>query len=141
MLRFCIKIVPVEIIKYIFEMRCLVLEYVKAFLVGGLICVLGQILIDRTKLTAARILVLFVICGCLLGGLGIYEKIVEFGGAGATVPLPGFGYVLAKGVKQEIDKVGIFGIITGGLKAGAAGIASAMIFSFLTALVADPKEK
>lgn len=117
------------------------LEFIKAFLVGGSICVIGQVLIDRTKLTAARILVLFVILGCLLGGLGIYEKIVEFGGAGATVPLPGFGYILAKGVKEEIDKVGAFGIMTGGFKAGAAGIAAAMIFSFLTAMVTNPKEK
>jgi stage V sporulation protein AE len=121
--------------------RCFLLEFIKAFLVGGFICVIGQILIDKTKLTAARILVFFVILGCLLGGLGIYEKIVEFGGAGATVPLPGFGYILAKGVKEEIDKVGIFGIMTGGLKAGAAGISAAMIFSFLIALVADSNEK
>ena len=117
------------------------MEFVKAFLVGGSICVVGQVLIDKTKLTAARILVLFVILGCLLGGFGIYERIAEFGGAGATVPIPGFGYILAKGVREEIDKVGIFGIITGGLKAGAAGIAAAMIFSFLVAMVADPKEK
>ncbi len=117
------------------------MEYLRVFLVGGLICVLGQILIDRTKLTAGRILVIFVILGCVLGGLGWYEKIIEFGGAGATVPLPGFGYLLAKGVKKEIDVNGAYGILTGGLKAGAAGIAAAMVFSFLAALVFDPKEK
>lgn len=117
------------------------MEFVKAFLVGGSICVLGQVLIDKTKLTAARILVVFVVLGCLLGGLGIYGKIVEFGGAGATVPIPGFGYILAKGVKEEIDKIGAFGIMTGGFKAGAAGISAAMIFSFLVAMITDSKDK
>ncbi len=117
------------------------MEYLRVFIVGGLICVLGQILIDKTKLTAGRILVLFVVLGCLLGGVGIYEKIIKFGGAGATVPLPGFGYLLAKGVKEEIDKKGAFGILTGGMKAAASGISAAMVFSFLVALVFNPKEK
>ncbi len=117
------------------------MEYVKAFLVGGIICTIGQILIDKTKITSARILVLFVVAGCILGGLGIYEKIVDFGGAGATVPLPGFGYLLSKGVKQEIDNKGISGILTGGIKAAAAGITSAMLFGFLASVAFNPKEK
>ncbi len=117
------------------------MEYIKAFIVGGIICVIGQVIVDKTKLTNARILVLFVVIGCLLGGLGYYEKLVEYAGAGATVPLPGFGYLLSKGVKQEIESKGISGILTGGLKAGAAGITAAMVFSFLAALVFNPKEK
>ncbi len=117
------------------------MEYLKAFLVGGLICVIGQIFIDKTKLTSARILVMFVVTGCLLGGLGIYEKLIDFGGAGATVPLPGFGYLLWKGVKTEIDSKGFSGILTGGLQAAATGITAAMVFSFLAALIFNPKEK
>ena len=117
------------------------MAYINAFLVGGLICMIGQILIDKTKLTAARVLVLFVVLGCILGGLGVYERIVEFGGAGATIPLPGFGYALAKGVKEEIDRSGFIGILTGGLKATAAGITAAVLFGFLSSLVFNPKEK
>lgn len=117
------------------------MDYINAFIIGGIICVLGQILIDKTKLTSARILVLFVVIGCILGGLGIYEKIVEIGGAGATVPLPGFGYALAKGVMKEVDEAGFLGIFTGGLKGTSAGIASAIVFSFLAALVFNAKEK
>ncbi|HIY04877.1 MAG TPA: stage V sporulation protein AE [Candidatus Anaerotignum merdipullorum] len=117
------------------------MNYVKAFVVGGIICLIGQILIDRTKLTPARILVLFVCIGCLLGGLGIYPQLVEFAGAGATVPLTGFGNLLAKGVKEEIDAVGALGILTGGLKAAAGGVTAAICFAFLAALVAKPKEK
>lgn len=117
------------------------MDYIKAFIIGGLICVIGQILIDKTKLTPARILVLFVMAGCLLQGFGIYEKLVEFAGAGATVPLPGFGYALAKGVMREIDEVGILGVFTGGIKATAGGITSAIMFAFLTAIVFNPKEK
>ncbi len=117
------------------------MEYVNAFIVGGSICVLGQILIDKTKFTSARILVGFVVVGCLLSGLGIYEKVVEIGGAGATVPLPGFGHLLAGGVKEEIDKIGWLGIFTGGLKAASAGITAVMLFSFFNALIFDSKPK
>ncbi len=117
------------------------MDYVNAFFVGGTICVIGQILIDKTKLTSARILVGFVVAGCILSGLGIYEKIVEFGGAGATVPLPGFGHILSEGVKAEIDKAGWFGIFTGGLKSASAGVTAVMFFSFLNALIFDSKPK
>lgn len=117
------------------------MELVKAFLVGGLICVAGQILIDKTKLMSGRILVLFVCLGCILGGLGIYDSVEQFGGAGATVPLTGFGYNLAKGVMEEVDAIGFLGIFTGGMKAAAGGITAAVVFAFLTALVCNPKEK
>ena len=117
------------------------MDYLKAFILGGIICVIGQILIDKTKLTSARILVLFVISGCILGGLGIYEKLVEFGGAGATVPLPGFGYALAKGVMREVDEVGLIGVLTGGLKSASGGITASIIFAFLMAPIFNPKEK
>lgn len=113
----------------------------KAFAVGGAICTVGQILIDKTKLMSGRILVLFVCIGCLLGGLGIYQKIETFAGAGATVPLTGFGFRLAEGVIKEVDSAGFLGIFTGGIKAGAAGITAAVFFAFLAALFADPKEK
>lgn len=113
----------------------------KAFAVGGAICTVGQILIDKTKLMSGRILVLFVCIGCLLGGLGIYQKIEAFAGAGATVPLTGFGFRLAEGVMKEVDSAGFLGIFTGGIKAGAAGITAAVFFAFLAALFADPKEK
>ena len=117
------------------------MDYLSAFIVGGLICVIGQILIDRTKLTSARILVLFVVLGCILQGLGIYEHLVKFAGAGATVPLPGFGYALAKGVMREVDEIGILGIFTGGIKATAGGITCAIVFAFIMALIFNPKEK
>ena len=117
------------------------MEYWNTFWVGGLICVIGQILIDKTKLTSARILVLFVVSGCILGGIGIYEPIKEYAGAGATVPLTGFGYLLSKGVKEEIDAVGALGILTGGLKAAAGGISAAVLFAFFASLLANPKEK
>lgn len=117
------------------------MDYLKAFVVGGLICVIGQILIDKTKLTSARILVLFVVIGCLLGGMGVYQKLVDFAGAGASVPLPGFGNILAKGVKQEIDSYGLIGVLTGGFKASAAGIATAIASAFFTALLFSPKPK
>lgn len=95
-----------------------VLDLLKAFVVGGIICVIGQILIDKTKLTSGKILVFYVCVGCILGGLGLYEPLVEFAGAGATVPLTGFGFRLAEGVMEEIDSIGALGIFTGGLKAG-----------------------
>lgn len=117
------------------------MDYIKAFFVGGLICTVGQILIDKTKLTSARILVVFVVCGCILGGLGWYQKLVEFAGAGASVPLLGFGNSLARGVMQEIDKVGVLGIFTGGLKATAGGISSAIVSAFIMACIFNPKEK
>ncbi len=117
------------------------MDYLKAFVVGGLICVIGQILIGKTKLTSGRILVSFVCIGCILGGLGVYRPLVEFAGAGATVPLTGFGYNLAKGVMSEIDKVGFLGIFTGGLKSAAGGITAAVVLSFFAALIFEPKSK
>ncbi|WP_334308127.1 stage V sporulation protein AE [Anaerotignum sp.] len=117
------------------------MSFLKAFVVGGLICVIGQILIDKTKLTSGRILVLYVCIGCILGGLGFYQPIEEFGGAGATVPLTGFGFRLAEGVMKEVDSAGILGIFTGGLKAAAGGITAAVVAAFLVALVSNPKEK
>ena len=117
------------------------MTFLKAFLVGGIICMIGQILIDKTKLMPGRILVLYVCMGCLLGGLGIYDPIEKWGGAGATVPLTGFGNALAVGVMKEVDTVGILGALTGGLKAGAGGITAAILFAFLVALLSNPKEK
>ena len=117
------------------------MELLKAFLVGGVICVLGQILIDKTKLTSARILVMFVVIGVILGGLGLYQHLVEFAGAGATVPLPGFGNLLARGVIDEINAKGAIGILTGGLKAASAGVMAAVLFSFLASLVFKSKAK
>ena len=117
------------------------LTYLKVFITGGSICMIGQILIDKTKLTPARILVLFVTLGVILTGLGIYEHIVNFGGTGATVPISGFGYTLATGVMEEVDEKGLFGIFTGGATAAAAGITAAIIFGYLAALVSKPDIK
>ena len=114
---------------------------IKAFLVGGFICMIGQILIDKTKMMSGRILVLYVCLGCILGGLGIYQKLEQFAGAGATVPLTGFGFRLAEGVMKEVDSAGFLGIFTGGIKAGAAGITAALFFAFLMTLIAEAKEK
>lgn len=114
---------------------------IKAFVVGGLICIIGQILIDKTKLTSARILVIFVTAGVILGGLGIYEKLVEFAGAGATVPLTGFGNLLAKGAIQKVQQDGFIGAFTGGTAAAAGGIAAAVFFGYIASLVAKPKIK
>ena len=102
------------------------MEYLQAFLVGGLLCLIGQILVDKTSLTPARILVSYVVAGVILGAVGLYEPIAEFGGAGATVPLTGFGYNLAKGVRQAVTEDGFLGIFTGGLKAAAGGITLAI---------------
>ncbi len=113
----------------------------KAFVVGGLICVIGQILIDKTKLTPARILVSFVTLGVILGGLGIYKYLVEFAGAGATVPLTGFGYNLAKGAIKGVKTSGLLGAFTGGIKNAAGGIAAAIFFGYLASLIAKPKMK
>lgn len=117
------------------------MEYVKAFIVGGLICVLGQILIDKTKLTPARILVAFVTMGVVLTAIGIYEPLVEFAGAGATVPLTGFGYTMAKGVLKAVREDGILGIISGGVASASAGIAAAVFFGYIAALVSKPSDK
>ena len=113
----------------------------KAFVVGGLICVIGQILIDKTKLTPARILVSFVTLGVILGGLGIYKYLVDFAGAGATVPLTGFGYNLAKGAIEGVKTSGLLGAFTGGVKSSAGGIAAAVFFGYLASLIAKPKIK
>ena len=113
----------------------------KCFVVGGLICVIGQILIDKTKLTPARILVTFVTLGAILGGLGIYQYLVDFAGAGATVPLTGFGYNLAKGAIEEVKQVGLIGAFIGGVKAAAGGIAAAIFFGYLASLISKPKMK
>lgn len=115
--------------------------FLKAFVVGGLICVIGQLLIDLTRLTPARILVLFVCVGVLLGGLGVYPKLIEFAGAGATVPLTGFGAALAKGVKEAVQKDGFIGIITGGFQACGAGVTVAIISALIVAMLAKPKDK
>lgn len=113
----------------------------KAFIVGGLICVIGQILIDKTKLTSARILVLFVTTGVILGGLGIYKYLIDFAGCGATVPLTGFGNLLAKGAISDVKDLGILGAFTGGIKSAAAGISAAIFFGYLASLVSKPKIK
>lgn len=117
------------------------MDYIKAFIVGGLLCVIGQILIDKTKLTPARILVSYVVIGVFLGAIGVYEPLAEFGGAGATVPLTGFGYNLAKGVKEAINEDGFLGVLTGGLKATAGGITAAITAGLLASLVFKAKDK
>ena len=117
------------------------MEYLKAFIVGGLICVIGQILIDKPKLTPARILVGFVVSGVILSALGFYEPLVEFAGAGATVPLSGFGHTLAKGVRSAVAEKGFLGAFTGGISAAAGGISAALIFGFIIALFFKPKDK
>ena len=116
-------------------------DYINAFLIGGAICVIGQILIDKTKLTPAKVLVAFVSIGTILGALGIYEKLVQIGGAGATVPLPGFGYSLAKATIKEVNEQGLMGAFTGGLKGAAGGITAAIFFGYLMALIFNPKTK
>lgn len=117
------------------------MDYLKAFLVGGGICLLAQLLIDYTKLTPAKILVSFVVLGVILGGLGIYEPLVDFAGAGASVPLLGFGNTLAKGVREAVQEDGFLGILTGGLKATAGGITVAITAGLLASLVFKPKDK
>lgn len=115
--------------------------FLKAFVVGGLICVIGQLLIDLTKLTPARILVSFVCIGVLLGAIGVYQPLVEFAGAGATVPLTGFGASLANGVKEAVQKDGFLGVISGGLQACAAGVTVAILSGLAVALICKPKDK
>ena len=117
------------------------MEYVKAFAVGGALCLIGQILIDKTKWTPARILVSYVVLGVVLGGLGVYEPLTDFVGAGATVPLTGFGNTLAKGVREAVDQQGFLGIFTGGLKATAGGITAAITAGLLAALLFRPRDK
>ena len=117
------------------------MDYLKAFIVGGLLCMIGQILIDKTRLTPARILVSYVVIGVLLGAIGVYEHIVEFAGAGATVPLTGFGYNIAKGVKKAIQEDGFLGILTGGLKATAGGITAAIFAGLLASICFKAKDK
>ena len=117
------------------------MEYIKAFLVGGALCLIGQILIDKTSLTPARILVCYVVVGVLLGAIGVYEPLAEFAGAGATVPLTGFGYTLAKGVKEAIREDGFLGIFTGGLKAAAGGITAAVLAGLVVSLIFKAKDK
>ena len=117
------------------------MDYLKAFLIGGLFCLIGQILIDKTKLTPARILVAYVVAGVVLGAVGVYKPIVEFAGAGATVPLTGFGYNLAKGVREAILEDGFLGIFTGGLKACAGGIAAAVSAGLLASLIFRVRDK
>jgi stage V sporulation protein AE len=117
------------------------MEYLKAFIIGGILCAIGQVFIDKTKLTPARILVGFVVGGVILSALGFYEPLVEFAGAGATVPLSGFGHSLAKGVRSAVIDKGFLGIFTGGLSATAAGISAAIVFGFLIALFFKPKDK
>ncbi len=117
------------------------MEYLKAFLVGGMFCLLGQILIDKTRLTPARILVGYVVSGVILGALGIYEPLVEFAGAGATVPLTGFGYAISKGVREAVQESGFLGVLTGGLKATAGGITAAIAAGLLASILFKAKDK
>ena len=117
------------------------MAYLKAFLVGGIFCLIGQLLIDKTKLTPARILVSFVVIGVFLGAVGIYQPIADFAGAGATVPLTGFGNLLAKGVKEAVTEEGFLGIFTGGLKAAAGGITAAVFAGLIAGLLFKPKDK
>ena len=117
------------------------MEYVKSFLIGGALCLIGQVLIDKTKLTPARILVSYVVIGVLLSAIGLYKPLADFAGAGATVPLTGFGYTLAKGVKDAITEDGVIGIFTGGLKATAGGITAAIVAGLLVSLIFKAKDK
>lgn len=117
------------------------MQLLYAFLVGGLICIIGQILIDKTKLTPARILVIYVTLGAVLGGFGIYQYLVDFAGSGATVPLTGFGYNLAKGAKEAVDEYGFIGAFIGGTKAAAGGISAAIFFGYIASLISKPKMK
>ncbi len=117
------------------------MDYVKAFFIGGLFCLIGQLLIDKTRLTPARILVCYVVIGVFLGAVGVYKPLAEFAGAGATVPLTGFGYNIAKGVKEAIDKDGFLGIFTGGLKSTAGGITAAIMAGLIASFLFKAKDK
>lgn len=117
------------------------MEYIKAFLIGGFICLIGQLLIDKTKLTPARILVSYVVAGVILSASGVYQELVDLAGAGATVPLTGFGHTIAKGVKEAVNKNGFLGIFTGGLTASAGGISAAILFGLIMSLFFKPQDK
>ena len=117
------------------------MDYIKAFVVGGLICVVGQILLQRTKLTPARIVVIFVAAGAILTGFGLYEPLVDFAGAGATVPLTGFGYTLSKGVIKAVQESGPLGIFTGGYQAAAGGVGASILLGYLASVIFDPQSK
>ena len=117
------------------------MQLLRCFITGGALCIIGQILIDKTKLTPARILVAYVTTGVILGGLGIYKYLVDFAGSGATVPLTGFGYNLAKGTIEAVKENGLIGAFTGGLKASAGGIAAAVFFGYIASLISKPKIK
>ena len=119
----------------------MLIDYLKAFLVGGLFCAVGQLLLDRTKLTPARILTSYVVAGVVLGALGMYQPLIDWAGAGATVPLTGFGAALARGVKKAVAESGALGAFTGGLTAAAGGVAAAIFFGFLAALLFRPGDK
>ncbi len=117
------------------------MEYVRAFIVGGLICIVGQIIMDKTKLTPAHILVSFLTIGVILGGIGVYDKLIEFGGAGATVPISGFGNALAKGAIKGAGENGIIGAFSGGLQAASGGVTAAILFGYTMAVIFNPKTK
>ena len=119
----------------------MILDYVKAFVIGGLLCAIGQILIDKTSLTPAKILVSYVVAGVILGGFGIYKPFAEWAGSGATVPLTGFGNTLAQGVKKAVEEKGLLGAFTGGFTSAAGGICAAIFFGYIIALIFKPKEK
>ena len=116
-------------------------KYIMAFIVGGLLCVIAQVLIDKTKLTPARILVIYVVAGVILGGIGLYRHLVELAGAGATVPLTGFGYNISRGVRKAVDERGFIGIFTGPLTSASAGTSAALVFGYLAALIFKAKPK
>lgn len=117
------------------------MDYLYAFLIGGVFCAIGQVLIDYTKLTPARILVSYVVAGVVLGAIGVYKPLIDFAGGGATVPLTGFGYLLADGVKTDVTNKGLLGIFTGGLTASAGGITAALLFGTIAALIFKPKTR
>ncbi|SHE54069.1 stage V sporulation protein AE [Caldanaerobius fijiensis DSM 17918] len=117
------------------------MDYLKAFVVGGFICVIAQILIDKTKLTSARVLVVYVVAGAVLSGLGIYQRLVDFGGAGATIPLTGFGHSLVQGTIKAIKKEGLIGVLTGGFQASAGGLGAAVVFGYIFSILFKPKTK
>lgn len=116
-------------------------DYIWAFVVGGALCVIAQLLIDLTRMTPARILVLYVVVGVILGAVGLYEPLIKFAGAGATTPLTGFGYLISKGVREAVDEQGLLGALTGGLKAAAGGTAAALVFGYIATLCFSSKPK
>ena len=119
----------------------MLLDFIKTFVVGGLLCLIGQILIDKTNWSPGKILVTYVVAGVILSAFGVYERLVDFAGAGATVPLTGFGHALAKGVREAVESKGLIGALTGGLTATAGGITAAVVFGYIAALVTPPKDR